>query len=69
MWELVRAESVPPADSAVLPCGCLGAVLSHDDAFVHFGIEHAACRRHAPSSVAVVDKNALVMPTKPVSGG
>jgi hypothetical protein len=44
-------------------------VLSHDDVFVHFGIEQSACQRHPHGNVAIVDKKWLVLPTKPVGGG
>jgi len=56
MLEWVRAESAPPAESAELPCGCRGVVLSHDDASVHFGIERPACERHRPGDLAMVEK-------------
>lgn len=69
MWEPVPAEWVPLAESAVLSCGCLGVVLSHDEVCVHFGIERSACQRHTPGNMARVDKKRLVMPTKPTSGG
>ena len=69
MLAWVRAESVPVANSAALRCGCTGVVLSHDDAFVHFGIEQPACQRHTHADMVMVDKNELVMPTQPISGG
>ena len=68
MFDRMRAELIPPMKAAVLPCGCVGVVISHDDDFVHFGIEESACDRHRGGDVALAEKGALVTPLEPSTG-
>ena len=68
MFDRMRAESIAPSKVAVLPCGCTGVVISHDDAFVHFGIEESVCDQHRRGEIAKAQKSAFVTPLEPPTG-
>jgi hypothetical protein len=63
MWDKCRAELVTPPKTAILSCGCVGVVLSHDEGSVHFGIERP-CKQHQQGDFIELDKQALVTPTE-----
>lgn len=52
------------AQRAVLPCGCSGVVVGHNDDSVRFGIEQSSCDLHEQGTIAEVDKNALLTPNQ-----
>ena len=65
MFHPVRAEAYRPSQKAVMPCGCIGVMLGHAGAHVHFGIEETACSQHRVSEITSVNKNELLTPTEP----
>ena len=64
MFDKIRAELFEMAQTAILPCGCTGVVIGHDDDSVHFGIERLGCDLHDEGAVVDVDKNALLTPSQ-----
>ena len=64
-FDPIRAENCDIASSAVLPCGCVAVVLTHDANTVQFGIKDATCRQHADGEMISLEKTVLVRPVEP----
>jgi hypothetical protein len=56
------AEMFMPSEAAILPCGCRGPMLGHDDDFVQFGVESRGCDEHEEGEIVAVPRSVLLSP-------